>query len=120
MQLENQNVNNIVAYAPTLTINKKDPKCRDGFFDQLDHLTTKHEKDKHLLLVLEDFNAETGSGCTRFPENKEKYGKSQINSNGEQMLQCVKENDCYCQIRYFPIKWQNGLRGDLSNVCNYS
>ena len=35
-------INIIVAYAPTSMNSEKDLNCRDDFYDQLDHLTMKH------------------------------------------------------------------------------
>ena len=79
----------IVAYAPILIGSEKNSKY---FYRNLDQITSKHNKDKHLLLVLGDFNAKTGSGHGLYPENISKYGKGHINSNGQHLLDYAKEN----------------------------
>ena len=82
----NHYANIIVAYAPTLTRSEDEPQLREEFYNQLDKLSTKHKKNKHVLIVLGDFNAKTGSGHKQYPNNMGKYGKGHINSNGEHLL----------------------------------
>ena len=94
IKLNNDHHLNIVtAYAPTLDKSEKGPQIRQEFYNELDKVTCQHKEDKHLLLVLGDFNAKTGSGHERFPENIGKFGKGHLNSNGEQLLQYPKENE---------------------------
>ena len=56
-------------------------------------MTSKHAKNKDLLLVLGDFNAKTGSGHKLYPNNIAQYGKGHLNSNGEDLLEYTKENN---------------------------
>ena len=85
-------VNVIVAYAPTLIKSEKDPQIREDFYDELNKITLQYKKDKHVLLVLRDFNAKTGSSHSIYPENVGKFGKGHLNSNGEWLLDYAKEN----------------------------
>ena len=50
-------LNIIVAYAPTLIRREKDSQIGEDFYRQLDQITSKHNKDKHLLLVLGYFSS---------------------------------------------------------------
>ena len=101
---EKHHVNIIVAYAPTLIKSEKDPQIRKNFYCQLEQVTSKQRKNKHLLLVLGDFNAKTGSGHTLYPENIGKYGKGHINSNGEYLLDYAKDNHLVITNTLFPHK----------------
>ena len=94
----------VTAYVPTLDKSEKDPQFREEFYNELDKVTCQHKKDKHLLLVLGDFNAKTGSGHERFPENIGKFGKGHLNGNGEQLLQYAKENELVLTNTLFNIK----------------
>ena len=76
-------MNIVVAYAPTLIKSEKEPIIRDEFYEILNSTVMKHKKNNHLLLVLGDMNAKTGSAHNRYPESIGKYGKGHINSNGE-------------------------------------
>ena len=105
IKLNNDHHLNIVtAYAPTLDKSEKDPQIREEFYNELDKVTCQHKKDKHLLLVVGDFNAKPGSGHERFPENIGKFGKGHLNSNGEQLLQYAKENELVLTNTLFNIK----------------
>ena len=97
-------VNIIAAYAPTLIKSQEDPTVRDNFYNELENATHAHKSNKHLLLVLGDFNAKTGSGHHSFPNNIGKYGKGQINSNGESLLEYAKENNLILTNTLFPHK----------------
>ena len=103
-KLKDHQVNIIAAYAPTLTKSEEDPKLREEFYDELEVVTAKHKKNKHLLLFLGNFNAKTGSGHHNYPENIGKYGKGHINSNGENLLDYAKENSLVLTNTLFPHK----------------
>ena len=83
---------------------EENPHLREDFYDELDKLSTEHRKDKHLCLVIGDFNAKTGSGHTFYPENIGKFGKGQINSSGEYLLEYAKENELVLTNTLFPHK----------------
>ena len=61
------------------------------FYNELDRTTSKHKKNKHLLLVPGDFNAKTGSGHAFYPENIGKHGKGHLNTNGEHLRNMQKQ-----------------------------
>ena len=83
----------IVAYAPTHAQSQKEPQIREDFYSELEKVTSKHAKKKHLLLILGDFNAKTSSGHKLYPNNIGQYGKGHFNSNGENLLEHTKENN---------------------------
>ena len=56
-------------------------------------MTSKNAKNKHLLLILGDFNAKTGSAHKLYPNNIGQYGKGHLNSNDENLLEYTKENN---------------------------
>ena len=56
-------------------------------------MTSKNAKNKHLLLILGDFNAKTGSGHKLYPNNIGQYGKGHLNLNDEHFLEYTKENN---------------------------
>ena len=98
-------VNIIAAYAPTQTKSEENPQVCENFYNELDRLTSVHKKDKHLLLILGDFNAKTGSGYRRYPENMGRFGKGLLNSNGEHLLDFAKENDLVLTNTLFQHKF---------------
>ncbi len=92
VELRNRKLVLIVAYAPTLTKSEKHPDIREEFYQQLDSEINK-VSNRHVLLVVGDFNAKTGSGWRDFPEVVGHFGKGHVNSNGQQLLECMKTND---------------------------
>ena len=83
----------IVTNAPTHARSKKEPQIREDFYNELEKVTSKHAKNKHLLLILGDFNAKTDSGHKLYPNNIGQYGKGHLSSNGENLLEYTKENN---------------------------
>ena len=101
---ENHQMNIIVAYAPTLEKSEKYPELREDFYEILDKTIKTYNKSKHVLMILADMNAKTGSGHHHYPENIGKYGKGELNSNGEQLLDLSKENNLILTNTLFPHK----------------
>ena len=62
---------------------QKEPHIREDSYNKLEKVTWKHAKNKHLLLILGDFNAKTGSGQKLYPNNIGQNGKGHLNLNGE-------------------------------------
>ena len=47
----------IVAYAPTRSWSLKEPQIHEGFYNELERVTSNYAKNKHLLLILGNFKA---------------------------------------------------------------
>ena len=47
----------LVVYAPTLRKSEQNPTIKEEFYAQLNSLTSEHKNNKHLLLLIGDFNA---------------------------------------------------------------
>ena len=95
-EIELQQSNNvfvIVAYAPTLKVSEENPNVREEFYDAL--MTKELNKRRHILIILGDFNAKTGSGYRDYPDTMGKYGKGKLNSSGKCLLDYAKENELY-------------------------
>ena len=78
---------------PTLGKSEQNPSIWEEFYDQLNSLTSEHKSNKHLLLVIGDFNAKTGSAYPRFSESMGKFGKGNSSSNGEHLFEHAMQND---------------------------
>eukprot|EP00795_Rhopilema_esculentum_P017828 gene17828-9525_t len=81
----------ISTYAPTLPNSEKDPRIRDTFYEELDnYIQTINSRD--ILIISGDFNAKTGTGKSRYPNNIGKHGKGQENLNGTHLLEFACKN----------------------------
>ena len=94
----------VTAYAPTLIVSEREPEKREAFFEELDNIISKEKKSKNTVIMLGDFNAKTGSGYQIYKENMGKYGKGKMNSNGEYLLNVLRENDMVITNTLFPHK----------------
>ena len=83
----------ITAYAPTMKASEEDPSKREAFYSEINKLLKKEKKNKHMVVLIGDFNAKTGSGFNIYKENMGKYGKGEMNSNGEYFLNVLHENN---------------------------
>ena len=50
---------------------------------------------RNIVLVLGDFNAKPGSGCSEFSGNMGTFGKGLINSSGRILLECLNKQDLF-------------------------
>jgi hypothetical protein len=80
----------ISTYAHTLSNSETNPEIRDRFYEELDY-TIKHISNRSLLVVAVDFNANTGSAWKQYPDNLGIYGKGEVNSNGEYLLDIARK-----------------------------
>ena len=92
----------ITAYAPTLLVSEKDPKFREDFYNKIESLLHKEKRSKNTVILLGDFNAKTGSGHRIYKENMGKYGKGEMNSNGEHLLNTLRDNGMVITNNLFP------------------
>lgn len=89
---QQRNLVMICAYAPTLTTSNRNPQIRETFYDNLQSvLATARKKD--IVILAGDFNAKTGSEYCNFPDVLGKFGKGQVNENGQHFLELCKQND---------------------------
>ena len=86
----NHHLNIIVAYAPTLIENQLEPPVCKGFYNELEHQTSKHKKNKCNVMVLDHFRAKTRSGNSRTPKKIGKCSKRYLSKNGDNLLEYAK------------------------------
>lgn len=65
----------------------KNSLLQETFYNEVNSLELKSIMDKHLLVVLGESNAKTGTGYLRFLNNMEKFGNRIINNNWEHLLE---------------------------------
>jgi|GEM_PF-4699558 len=81
----------INAHAHTLPNSEKDPRIRQIFYDELENIINTVGQSE-ILTVVGDFNAKTGTGYELYKENMGKFGKGNLNSNGEYLLNFANNN----------------------------
>ena len=81
----------ISTYAHTLSNSEKHPELRERYYEELDTLIN-NTSNRSLLVVAGDFNAKTSSAYKQYPENLGTFGKGQVNSNGEYLLETARKN----------------------------
>ena len=81
----------ISAYAPTLTNSEKNPETREKFYETLDK-AIRSTSSRDLLIIAGDFNAKTGSAAKLFSDNMGHFGKGEVNSNGNALLDLARKN----------------------------
>ena len=87
-----RNLTFISAYAPTLPESKKSPEVREDFYNVLDSVINKVNK-RDFLVIGGDLNAKTGTGYPDYPANMGRFGKGEMNENGEELLDfCARNN----------------------------
>ena len=92
IKLKERNLYIVSAYAPTLSVSEKQPHLREQFYDELDS-TVRLFSSRHLVVVLGDFNAKTGSGFLEFKDHMGMFGKGLLNSNGRFLLEFAAKNN---------------------------
>ena len=83
---------------------ENEPLIRETFYNEIDKILTKEKRSKHTLVLLGDFNAKTGSGHNIYKENMNRYGKGELNSNGEYLLNVLRDNEMVITNTFSPIK----------------
>ena len=58
----------------------------------------------NILIICSDMNAKTGSGHQLCPSVIGKYGKGQINNNGQQLIEMCSRNELYITNTFFDHK----------------
>ena len=83
----NPTINVISAYAPTLDTTIKNPNITRTFYDKLSSVIQTF-KSREALIIGGDFNAKTKAKPNTYPSNiVGKYAKSDININGEKLIE---------------------------------
>ncbi len=82
----------ISAYAPTLPVSESKPEVREKFYQDLDSVIQGVSK-RNFLTIGGDFNAKTGSGYVNHRENMGRFGRGELNSNGEHLLELAARHD---------------------------
>jgi exonuclease III len=92
MLKENRKLVVINAYAPTNPVSEKNPEKREEFYEALES-AIKAVSKRSILMITGDFNAKTGSAHKKYPNHVGKYGKGQVNENGETLLETAQRNN---------------------------
>jgi exonuclease III len=82
----------ISTYAPTLPNSEANPDMRDKYYEDLE-TTINNTPNRSLLVVGGDFNAQTGSAWPEYKGTIGKFGKGEVNSNGEHLLEMAKRQE---------------------------
>ena len=93
----------ISAYAPTSSASKKEPRTREEFYETLD-ATINSESKGTIVVVAGDFNAKTGTGHEIYPEVVGKFGKGEMNENGQQLVDTCYRNELFLTNTTFQHK----------------
>ena len=83
----------ISTYAPTLVKSEQNSEIRDKYYTDLNTEMNTNVSNRSLLIVGGDFNAKTGSAWKDHPENMGAFGKGEVNSNGEALLEMAKNQE---------------------------
>ena len=94
----------IVAYVPTMLVSVKLFHAEEDFYQEIHKLFAKGKNCKHFLILLGNFNANTGSGNHVYKENTERYGKGYMNRNGEHLLDTLPDSNTILTNTCFPHK----------------
>ena len=88
---DNQKLNVLSVYAPTLEVAEKNPEAREQFYSDLEAVMAKLSS-RDALIIAGDFNAKTGSAYKEeiYCDTMGKYGKGEVNSNGYHLLNFAK------------------------------
>ena len=91
-----QKINIISTYAPTLENTQKKPEETQNFYNKLSSVI-KMTKNRDALIIGGDFNAKTkltnNNLHKMYKQNVGKYSKSEINENGELLLEFAKSQN---------------------------
>ena len=71
---------------------EKNPESRTEFYDKLESVVDKINYKNSQIFIGGDFNAKTGSDFDKYRQNMGKYGKGNLNSNGEHLLEFLNRN----------------------------
>ena len=82
----------ISAYAPTLPVSENNPELREKFYTDLDSVIQGVSKC-NFLTIGGDFNAKMGSGFQHHKENMGRFGRGEMNTNGEHLLEFAALHD---------------------------
>ena len=83
----------ISTYAPTLVKSEQNSEIRDKYYKDLNTEMNTNVSNRSLLIVGGDFNAKTGSAWKDHPENMGAFGKGEVNSNGEALLEMATNQE---------------------------
>ncbi len=92
IKIENRKYTVISAYAPTLPVSESNPNIREEFYQDLNSVIQGVSKNS-FLIVGGDFNAKTGSAYENHKQQMGKFGRGELNSNGEFLLDLAATND---------------------------
>ena len=88
MKLNGNHLHIITAYAPTLVHSQKHPEDRESFYKDLEQFINSIP-NRHIIILLGDFNAKLGSSHKTHQNIIGQYGKGETNENGFRLLELV-------------------------------
>ena len=83
----------ISIYAPTQVKSEQNSEIRDKYYMDLNTEINTNISNSSLLVIGGDFNAKMGSAWKDHPENMGAFGKGEVNSNGEALLEMAKNQE---------------------------
>ncbi len=104
LEKDKRNLNFISTYAPTLEVSEKNENIRKEYYRSLND-TIRNISNRSMIIVAGDMNAETGSGHREHPEVVGRYGKGEVNSNGEHLIEFALQNELFLTNTKFPHKF---------------
>ena len=93
----------VSTYAPTLEQTQKNPQNTEKFYEDLEGIINT-TSCRHLLTIAGDLNAKAGAGHTDYPDNIGRYGKGEINQNGQYLAEMLHRTDMYLTNTTFKHK----------------
>ena len=72
----------------------KEPRKKRNFLHNTGiNIVKKYPQKQYKRIIPGDFNDKTRSGHIKYPQNIGKFGKGEINSNGERLAELINNND---------------------------
>ena len=92
-----------MTYAPTLVLSEKNEEIKEEYYRALDE-TIRRISKRNLLIIAGDFNAEVGRPSETYSECMGRYGKGEMNSNGQYLVEFALQNQLYITNTRFKHK----------------
>ena len=88
---------------PHARTDTENPQNTEKFYEDLEGIINT-TSCRHLLTIAGDLNAKAGAGHTDYPDNIGRYGKGEINQNGQYLAEMLHRTDMYLTNTTFKHK----------------